>query len=237
METIFNGFPRISLIRSCIILGLFILAFTTALLLTPKLQSNDSAPEFDQTIPSEFGGWKAIPDPFIQVSLTTDKNYSVNLLYDQVLMRTYVNQEGGRIMLAIAYAREQRQDVKIHRPEVCYVAQGFQLISHNDKVLNLPSSKKPVMAHQLLMQNDSRYEAISYWIRIGDEYPSNGIQARLKIFKDGLHGKVLDGVLVRVSTSLNDQSSLTEAYQKQEKFILDLTSALNKPTEALLVAH
>ncbi len=51
--------------------------------------------------------------------------------YDDVLMRAYGNSQGDIVLLAVAYGRNQRQEVKIHRPDVCYTAQGFQLVERS----------------------------------------------------------------------------------------------------------
>ena len=48
-------------------------------------------------------------------------------LYEQQLSRTYENAQGYRIMLSIAYGGNQRDELELHKPEVCYVAQGFVL--------------------------------------------------------------------------------------------------------------
>ncbi len=38
-------------------------------------------------------------------------------------LRSYVNANGDVVMLALAYGRHQRQEIKIHRPELCYTSQ------------------------------------------------------------------------------------------------------------------
>ena len=189
-------------------------------------------------IPTKFKNWKEISSPFTQVGLTTDKNSLVNQLYDGVLMRTYVNDKGEQVMLALAYAREQKQDIKIHRPEVCYVAQGFEMLKQTSSNISMQQSQitKPVAMNRLLVRNQSRSEAVSYWIRIGDAYPGDGMAARMKILREGLHGKVLDGILVRASTVLEDEADSATAYQNQEEFLKDLLNSLPPKQQTLLVA-
>lgn len=189
-------------------------------------------------IPTKFKKWKEISSPFTQVGLTTDKNSLVNQLYDGVLMRTYVNDKGDQVMLALAYAREQKQDIKIHRPEVCYVAQGFEMLKKTSSNISMQQSQitKPVAMNRLLLRNQNRSEAVSYWIRIGDAYPGDGMAARMKILREGLHGKVLDGILVRASTVLENESDSGTAYQNQEEFLKDLLNSLPPKQQALFVA-
>jgi EpsI family protein len=220
-------FPQITQRKSLLIATLLILAAILAVKLTPTMHAVDTTPDLENIIPTKFGEWTQIADPFTQVSLTTGGNDLASQLYDKIVMRTYANKNGDRVMLAIAYAREQKQDIKIHRPEVCYVAQGFQLLSKTPNTIEMLSAK-PIKALRLLVSNQSRYETISYWIRIGDDYPASGMSARLKILRDGLKGKVLDGVLVRVSTAISDPVGASEAYQKQEDFLKELLQSLHK---------
>lgn len=210
-----------------------------AVLLTPTSYSVSTVPDLQSMVPTQFKGWKQIPNPITQVALTTDKNSLVNQLYDGVLMRTYVDKQGHEVMLALAYAREQKQDIKIHRPEVCYVAQGFELLNKTSSSINMQqehTAVKPVAMQRLLMRNQNRSEAVSYWIRIGDAYPGDGMAARMKILREGLHGKLLDGILVRASTVLSSESDAEEAYAQQEQFLKDLLNSLPSEQQAILIA-
>lgn len=228
-------FPQITQRKSLIVAVLLILTALFAVKLAPTKHAVDTTPNLDAIIPEEFGGWKKIADPFTQVGLTTGGNDLASQLYDKIVMRTYANKSGDRVMLAIAYAREQKQDIKIHRPEVCYVAQGFQLFSKTNNNIIVPAAK-PIHAQRLLVSNQNRYETVSYWVRIGDDYPANGMSARWKILSDGLKGKVLDGVLVRVSTAISDQAGAESAYERQEDFLKTLLETLSSNQKSILIA-
>jgi EpsI family protein len=229
-------FPQITQRKSLLVAAILILAALLAVKLTPTMHAVNTTPDIDSIIPVEFGDWKQIADPFTQVSLTTGGNDLASQLYDKVVMRTYANKNGDRVMLAIAYAREQKQDIKIHRPEVCYVAQGFQLLSKTNNTMNLFEAR-PVKASRLLVSNQNRYETVSYWIRIGDDYPVNGMSARLKILGDGLKGKVLDGVLVRVSTAISSPAGAEEAYKGQEEFVKNLIGSVQASKRSLFISN
>ena len=228
-------FPQITPRKSMLVALLLILASILSIVLTPTTHSVEITPDLDKIIPIKFGDWKQIADPFTQVGLTTGRNDLVNQLYDKVVMRTYANKNGDKVMLAIAYAREQKQDIKIHRPEVCYVAQGFQLLNKLNTTINVLDAK-PIKAQRLLVSNQTRYETISYWVRIGDDYPTGGMSARFKILHDGLKGKILDGVLVRVSTAIIDQAEAESAYERQEDFLSTLLATLSSSQKSILIA-
>lgn len=224
--------------KSLVVCTLLMLSALSALLLTPRYYSVATVPDLATLVPTKFNHWKEVASPYNQVGLTTDKNSLVNQLYDGVLMRTYVDDKGNQVMLALAYAREQKQDIKIHRPEVCYIAQGFEKVKQTTSNISMQQSQitKPVALNRLLMRNQNRSEAVSYWIRIGDAYPGDGMAARMKILREGLHGKVLDGILVRASTVLEEESNSSAAYQIQEAFLKDLLNSLPVNRQSLLVA-
>lgn len=225
--------------KSLIVCAMFLLSALGALLMTPKHYSVVTVPDLAVMVPTKFAQWQEITSPYTQVGLTTDKNSLINQLYDGVLMRTYVDKKGNQVMLALAYAREQKQDIKIHRPEVCYVAQGFDLLRKTSAQVNMHTSTQvvqPVTMERLLVRNQGRAEAVSYWIRIGDTYPQTGMAARMKILREGLHGNVLDGILVRASTVLNEESDAANAYQIQEAFLNDLLESVTANQQPILVA-
>jgi EpsI family protein len=171
----------------------------------------------------------------VQVAVNTIPNNLSEVIYDQVLLRTYQDQSGNLIMLAIAYAGEQRQEIKIHQPEVCYPAQGFQLMAIQPHQFNFGNRNTSINGKQLMFKKANRIEVVSYWIRLGNIYPKSGFDMRVKIFKEGLKGNVDDGVLVRVSSIINDAAEASKAYQLQEKFLLDLVNSSSPIRTALLV--
>lgn len=227
--------PELPVNKSILVGIVLLLSGLFAWVLTPEQSAVVAPPDFESIIPDQFGEWKRVPDLFVQAGLTTDKNDEVNVLYDRVLMRTYVNEKGDQVMLALAYAIEQKQDIKIHRPEVCYVAQGYQLLNKKTNILN-PNQKTDIPAQRLLLRNQNRAEAVTYWIRIGDEYPIGGLAQRLKILRDGLRGEVVDGILVRASTVLGDEADAVTAYVQHEKFLANLLSSMPIDKQMLLAA-
>lgn len=229
-------FKQITLLQSALVALVLVLAVLLAAKLTPTIHTVNTVPDFETIIPKQFGDWKQFETNMPQVSLSTGKNDLVNQIYDSVVTRTYISNTGEVVMLAIAYALEQKQDIKIHRPEVCYVAQGLPLIQSNEHLFNSLASKQPVIGKQLLFQREEQYEAVSYWIRVGNATVTSGSNARLKILKDGLfRGLVDDGVLVRVSSLSQDKSKLDSVYDVHEKFLKSLLAEMGPKHYELLV--
>lgn len=206
--------------------------------LTPTLESVAGGTTLATSVPTRFGDWTELPNASAQAELSTaeDGGRSLEQPYDDVLMRTYVNRDGVQVMLALAYAKEQRQDVKLHLPEICYPAQGYKVIALSPATLAVTSSGALPGKH-MLASSQNRLEAVTYWTRISDAYPQGGFDMRMKIFRDGLAGKVADGILVRASTLVRDQSETAAAYAVQQDFLRQLVAANDARGHALVAAR
>jgi EpsI family protein len=227
---------RLLTLPACTLVNL-LLVFTavSAVIATPKFNALAKPPVLENVVSKQLGEWKEKPSLYAQVSVNTYAQAISDAIYDQVLMRTYQDQSGSQVMLALAYAGEQRQEIKIHQVEVCYPAQGFQLISMQNHVFNIKGYPTPINGKQLIFKKGNKIEAVSYWIRLGNSFPMSGLQMRLKILREGLKGKIDDGVLVRVSTLIEDESQALKAYQLQEFFLADLLADVQMTAPNLLV--
>jgi EpsI family protein len=200
-------------------------------------QTMEQSTSLEQYVPQAFGDWKLLPTGYQQMALSVaeDGQRSEEQPYDQVVMRTYRNSRGEHVMLALAYAKQQQQELKIHRPEICYKAQGYQATDH--QLLDLKQAdNSAIPAQRFFMTSGNRREAVSYWIRIGDDYPRSGTGARLSILEHGLHGQIPDAILVRVSSIVATADDADVAYLRQERFLADMVQAMPASAARLLVA-
>jgi len=204
-----------------------VLAPALAQALTPVMSDSATPAQLDDSVPRQFGQWALMPAriPQAGISITGEQRRDQDQLYDDVLLRTYVNKTGDQVMLAIAYAREQRQDVKLHLPEICYPAQGYKVLQLMPVPLAIDGTTLP--GKHMLASGNGRLEAVTYWTRISDGYPQDGLGMRLKIFQDGLHGRISDGVLVRASTVLHNNDETHTAFALQQRFLRELVAAVN----------
>ena len=217
---------------------LMVIASAAAALLRPDLDTSSAVVGLESLIPEQIGEWKLERTPLIQVDLAPRReegeDASRDSPYDETLMRSYVNPRGERIMLALAYGAQQRQEVKIHRPELCYVAQGFKVKAQGKESVAL-SSGRTLTTTRLLAQNDQRMEPVTYWIRIGDEITHNAWQSRMSIFRTGLNGRVPDGILVRTSQAFPRGSGEAEkSFALQESFLRALYDSLDTRARQLV---
>jgi exosortase B len=225
-------------LRPALVVGaVMLVAIAAARELTPEQSFKTSIPDFASIVPKQFGDWKEVPSPYVQIDLATGDDLSTEQPYDAVLMRTYSNNKGEQVMLALAYGRQQKQDVKIHRPEVCYEAQGYAVAGGTPVDFQLAPGAVAIQGTQMLAKNRDRVEAVSYWVRIGDIFPRSASQSRWYIFRQGMSGKVPDGILVRASSVQTGADGTDRAYQTQHQFLGDLVNALPPESKRLLVAQ
>lgn len=236
MKDLFNKLPNIKVLQALFLLLISVISLGVAICMKPRDYYATYPSDLENNIPKEFGEWKLAPQLTPQVSLVSDNNNLQNQIYDDVLMRTYTNKEGAKVMLALAYAKEQRQDVKVHQPDICYPAQGYQMLLSQSASFKISANAEPILGRNQLYTGASHHEAVSYWIRVGDGAFLSGVQMRLKIIKDGLlHQRFDDGMLVRVSSVSQSDHDIDKLFKLHEKFLEDLTSSVAWNSRKLLV--
>ena len=209
------------------------MALTSALTgaLTPKTRVATGADQFklEAMIPTSFEGWK-LDENVIPLKPNPDQEAMLEHIYDQTLARTYIDKDGNRVMLSIAYGGDQSRALQLHLPEVCYVAQGFEMLKVGDGELATRFGAVPVK--RLVARQDRRNEPITYWITIGDKAVQSGIQQKIQRLAYGLSGKIPDGMLVRVSTI---QADAADAYRVQDRFVGQMLDVLGAKDRARLL--
>ena len=110
----------------------------------PSADAADRVPkiQLDTAIPKQFGTWREEPSQVAAV-VNPQTQQLLDKLYSQVLVRTYVDSQGYRVMLSLAYGDDQRGGLQAHKPEVCYPAQGFTLLKNVAAEIDTPFGKVP----------------------------------------------------------------------------------------------
>jgi len=191
----------------------------------PLAQERASMP-LEQLFPAQFGSWRLDPaaSALIRPAFERARQFQ---MYDQVLERTYIDDEGHSVMLSVAYGRQQSVGLQMHRPEVCYKAGGF-------RVQGVVQGKLKIGGHDLLVTRllasmVGRPEPITYWRLLGDDVVADETQFKLRQLSLGVSGAIPDGMLVRVSSIDEDTAA---AYKVHEAFVralaLRLTGARGK---------
>jgi EpsI family protein len=199
----------------------------------PTHAINEGAAPVDlaATVPLQFGTWR-LDTSSIPIALPPELEALQKEVYDQMLVRTYIDQNGERIMLTIAYGGNQSRNLQVHRPEVCYAALGFKIESQRKTDLSDIAGVGPIPAMQLVAAQNARNEPVTYWIRVGDQVVRGNVELGLTRLSYGLRGYVADGLLFRVS---NITTRNEEGFELQRRFISDLLASVTDEKRRELV--
>ncbi|WP_018078852.1 exosortase-associated protein EpsI, B-type [Thiobacillus denitrificans] len=188
---------------------------------TTKLADAESQIDLETLVPARFGEWK-VDETIATLLVTPELQKVIDETYSQTLTRTYVNGAGKRIMLSIAYGGSHGEGMQTHRPEVCYPAQGFQVVKDTrPAVLSTQYGELPIK--RLVAAQGQRNEPITYWVVVGDQQTQFGLRMKLAQMRYTLTGVIPDGMLVRVSSIDRDE---TGAYDNQTDFIRSMLAAM-----------
>lgn len=187
-----------------------------ALALKPAVRLTDveSKLNLETLIPAQFGDWK-LDETVAPLLVTPELKKVLEETYSQTLTRTYVNHEGKRIMLSVGYGGSHGEGMQTHRPEICYPAQGFQVVKDTQPAL-LSTQYGELPIKRLVAEQGARHEPITYWVVVGNEQTQFGLRMKLAQMRYTLTGVIPDGMLVRVSSIDQDEKS---AYENQTDFI------------------
>jgi EpsI family protein len=210
--------------KSFILLGLMVVSAALGAALRPRISLADELPPIDlaSMVPKAFGEWHEEVNRAAQV-VNPQQRDMLDKIYSQTLSRTYVNSQGYRVMLSIAYGKNQSDALQLHKPEICYPAQGFTLLEKRSTALNIPG--RPISATRLATKFGQRHEPIIYWTVVGDHIVTNGIDKKLAELRYAISNRIPDGMLVRVSSIDPDTQS---ALKTQSRFAADLVQSLPK---------
>lgn len=196
-------------------------AASAARLLKPRLMADlKPAVKLEAIFPRAFGQWKTDPVGELFVR-PPDVQAAVYAAYAEVLERTYIDGQGRRVMLSVAYSTQQSTRDQMHRPEGCYAFRGFRVEGSRAAIVQLQDQALPVT--RLYAEMSNRPEPITYWMVVGDEVVADPIALRNRVLSLGLKRLLPDGMLVRVSTI---ETNKEQGWQTQAEFIHDLAAAI-----------
>lgn len=198
---------------------------------TQKIADTRAQTDLNTMIPQQIGEWK-IDNSVVPIEPSPEARAFLDKVYRQTLSRTYVNADGQFIMLSIAYGGTLTDTMKVHLPEVCYTAQGFEVLGAAVGELVTQYGELPIK--RLLAVQRNRNEPITYWITVGDKATPVGMRQKLAQLSYGLTGKVPDGFLVRVSSIDLDRDN---AYRLQEDFIKAMLGAMSETNRARIAGR
>lgn len=211
----------VSLRQALVFLAVCIIAAVLASVLRPTTEiSTFPNRSLEKSIPDSFGDWHVdastvplLPDPSTLAA--------INRIYSETVARTYVNSQGERVMLSLAYGRRQNDTMRLHEPEGCYTGQGFGVRRLGQQLVTVDGRAVPVMRLHATM--GGRDEPITYWMVVGGGRAITQTEAKLAQLRFGLRGFVPDGLLVRVSSITKDSAA---GFAIQDAFVRDLAASV-----------
>lgn len=209
-------------IKHWVLLALMLASAALGVVLRPTINMADERPSIalETMVPTTFGQWNAQLNISNQV-VNPQQKEMLDKLYSETLTRTYVNNNGYRIMLSIAYGKNQSNALQIHTPELCYPAQGFQVTHKQPSELNLAA--RPIAATQLETFLGQRFEPLTYWTVVGDHITTNRTNKKMVEMRYAMTGRIPDGMLVRVSSI---DKNTANAYVIQSQFASEMIQAI-----------
>ena len=175
-------------------------------------------------MPLTVGAWQGEDASRLQL-VSPDVQAVMKALYQQTLARQYRHPRWGTVMLAVAYGGDQSDATRVHRPEVCYPAQGFVVGPAHQDILRLGRGEaaRALPVRRLQARMGSRHEPITYWITVGQEVATRASEQKLIQIRYGLQGVVPDGMLMRVSSLERDAQ---QAWWVHHRFVEALFMAV-----------
>ncbi|WP_298435388.1 exosortase C-terminal domain/associated protein EpsI [Geobacter sp.] len=167
-------------------------------------------------IPAVIGEWR-------MVSQDTTLGAKEEKFLDDVLVRTYQRPDGKTVMLAVAYGADQRKNFSIHLPEVCYKASGCNVTSVGQASMDSPRLN---LKQMVAKRSDGGVEAVQYWIVLDGKVVTSDFERKWKQAYLGTFGADAGGVLVRVSSFVND-GDFRKNYEFQKDFITVLYKSIS----------
>jgi EpsI family protein len=214
--------------RDVILSGLALAAAGSAEALRPrkKLILLHKGSKIDGLMPKSFGGWTS--DASSGLVSPAQAGKLARSLYSEIVQRIYHDEKtGAAVMVLAAYGDTQSDLLQLHRPETCYPAVGFTLLSNKAKVIPLGGGAwLPV--REVVATADGRDENIVYWTRIGEDLPQTAGEQRKVRFNGALRGYVSDGILFRCSL-VGDPEECFKVLEAFVPALLNATSPAMRP--------
>lgn len=186
-----------------------------------------SGAKIADVLPIRFGDWSAEnSDGLVQPK---EDGSLAATLYNEIVGRIYHSgSDRAAIMMLAAYGGTQSDLLQLHRPEACYPAVGFDLLSSVAATLRLPGGAR-LPVRQVVAKSGDRQENIVYWTRLGEFLPQTSSEQREVRLRTALEGFLPDGLLVRFSVVGEDSKSAFNLIDEFAGALLASVTAKQRP--------
>jgi EpsI family protein len=136
------------------------------------------------------------------------------------------------MMVSIAYGSKQNQQLRAHRQEVCYAAQGFKISGLQHLTMSVAGG--PLPATRMVASHGARVEPVTYWFTTGDTVVLSYWDREWAQLRYAMSGYVPDGYLVRISTL---SAKPDAAFREHVAFADELFANVDPELRRRLVGH
>lgn len=178
--------------RMVFVAVLLALTAGAAAFVRPVPTAPGAPPNLEALLPEEFAGWRRIALSDAVLPAETDLKPGEAVAY-----RAYADTLGRVVTLVVAYGPPLGDSVRLHRPETCYTAQGFEILAQGRSTISVAGQEIAIV--DLDTKSPSRRESVSYWLRDGDAFTTRASDSGWTRLRHRA-AQPLDGALVRVST-------------------------------------
>jgi EpsI family protein len=211
------------------LLGMSAASVLGALALPDRPVTDLSRVDLETIVPARFGAWQI---DGLAAAFVRPGNDLPEWGHQKLVERTYIDRDGRRVMLSMAFGTDQSAGLELHLPEVCYRYAGFAVSGRHISELGLRDRRLAVT--RLVAELPQRPEAVTYWIVLGGEAIADGNTFRLRRLGNAVRRSSADGLLVRVSSlDLNAE----RAYALQTRFVSDMVHAMSATDRELLIGQ
>jgi len=208
-----------AVMRAAIAASVMALVAVGAAMVRPAPAAPAAPAALGALLPEAFGEWRETPALLVvapQEGAATGET---------TVYRAYEDRFGRVVTLVIAYGPPQSDAVRLHRPETCYVAQGYAI--EEKRVARIGPRALPAV--ELRAASPSRREAVSYLLRDGPAFTTAPGQSQANILR-GTRAARADGLLLRVSSLGGEETQ----FALNRRFIEDFTAAASPDLARLL---
>ena len=200
-------------------------AASASAIVSPSRVPATEAPDLEGVLPDAFGVWRRTPLSSAVTPIESSLEPGEAVAY-----RAYKDDLGRIVTLVAAYGPPLGDSVRLHRPESCYVAQGYEISERRVTLADARNVETPIV--HMYAANPSRRETVSYWLRSGDGFVTSPLSGQRMNFSAGW-SQPLDGALIRISSSGFDPQ-----FQSLHKaFLESFADALSPEGAALLLGR
>ena len=201
---------KVNPVRALIMASLMAASSVGASRLVPELRLADTrkTEHIAHLIPISIDGWQRIE---VSTGIVNPQAQELSQqIYAETITQIYQDKNGYRTM-------------QVHKPEICYPAQGFQIKTIRNDSVDTPQGSINVRRLDTQM-GLARQEPVTYWITLGDKVVTQGNAKKIEEIRYAMKGYIADGMLVRVSSIDPDP---VKAFVRQDQFIRAFTAAMS----------